>query len=45
MTLEEALALRNVGRGMAVLQSWTAQPSLVWSPQQPEHYPLGESAG
>ena len=37
-----AIALRNVGRGMAVLQSWTAQPSLVWSPQQPDHYPLDE---
>jgi len=37
-----ALALRNVGRGMAVLQSWIVQPSLVWSPQQPDHRPLDE---
>jgi hypothetical protein len=37
-----AIALRNVGRGMAVLQGWAAQPSLVWSPQQPDHYPLDE---
>lgn len=37
-----ALALRNVGRGMAILDSWTAQPSSVRSPQQPDHAPLGE---
>ena len=36
-----ALALRNVGRGMAVLQGWAAEPSLVWSPQRPDHAPLG----
>jgi len=37
-----ALALRNVGRGMAVLDSWAAQPGSVWSPQEPDHVPLGE---
>ncbi len=37
-----AIALRNVGRGMAVLDSWTGEPGTVLSAQQPEHAPLGE---
>lgn len=37
-----AIALRNVGRGMAVLDSWTAQPENVRSPQEPDHAPLDE---
>lgn len=37
-----AMALRNVGRGMAVLDGWTAQPGTVWSPQEPDHRPRSE---
>ena len=37
-----AIALRNVGRGMAVLDSWAAQPGTVQSAQMPDHAPLSE---
>jgi hypothetical protein len=37
-----AIALRNVGRGMAVLDRWTAQPGILSSPQEPDHTPLDE---
>ncbi len=37
-----AIALRNVGRGMAVLDSWTAQPGIQLSPQQADHASLDE---